>query len=224
MKLIAKFKELGWIIAGGITGAVVLIGVGVVLFLLISGIGVTIPYFGIGYLTEKWTNKWFLEGIYTAFVAMGCVGVIIGGLIAKWRPQIIQKWFTATIIWGIPMIFCLWLLYDVARHIEIPRKLKLSDCTNSTTKIHLKTPKGNYYRLVLAIPSDSTNTFTGHVYVFEREFSVTNFSIGSDKTAELCNYLRSQKDYDLEIAFNQSPPPSTSIWLHWAQAYKDRDK
>lgn len=241
---IARLREIAWIIAGGITGAVALVGLSVVLVLFISGAGAALPY--LGHFIEKWTKQWTLEGPYIAFIAAGCVGFVFGAFVGKRHIHIIRKWFSAAIIGGIPMIFILWLFYACASGVRIPRIMKLADCTNSEINIYLKIPEGRNYDLVLASASDSTNTFLGHIHISSGASLIADFPISSE-LAEQCNWLGSipslsltgfrntnclslsqfihaQREYNIEIIFDRSPPPSTSVWLHWVQAYKDKDK
>ena len=206
---------------GGIVGAVTLVCVSVILILLVSGAGASLPF--IGHVIETWTRQWTLEGIYTVFITASFMGFILGAFFSKKHLQVVQKWFSSALILGIAMTFCLWLFYGYASHVEFPRNLKLADCTNTTT-IHLKVPKGRYYRLVLTMPSGSTNVFSGRINISDGVSTVTNLSIGFNQMEQQCNFFHAQSNYDINITFDQPPPPSTSIWLHWLQAYKDRDR
>ncbi len=222
MKSKARLIELAWIIAGGVTNAVALIGVSVVLVLLISGAGAELPF--VGNIITEWTKQWTLEGVFTVFFASGIVGFILGILFGKKYFHLTRKWFSAAIIGGIPMIVCLWLFFTYAGGVQIPHEIKLADCTNSTIKVHLRVPKGSYYRVILAVPSSSTNTFSGHVNISDGVSVVTNFPVSSDATGKNCDFIHAQRDYDFEFTFDQLPPPLTSVWLRWEQAYKDRDR
>jgi hypothetical protein len=132
----------------------------------------------------------------------------------------------------------------------IPHSIKLVDCTNSILKVHLKVPKGRGYNLVLGMPGSEMAEkfpykFSGRIQIIEDKSSIIDFPIGSE-LIQSCNWLNGesgfiltgfrntncpalsqfihpQKDYDIEIDFDQSPPPSTSIWLFWLQAYKDKE-
>ena len=222
MNVISKLKAFAWILGGGIVGAVALTSSSVILVLLISGAGTTIPLFG--HIVKQWTERWTIEGTYAVFIAAGCVGFVFGALAGMRHGHIIRKWFSAAIIGGIPMIFVLWLIYACAMGVQRPREMKLADCTNDFLRVHLKTPKGHTYRLVFATPSGSINVFSTRVNIFEKATTVTNLSIGSNQTEAQCDFLRAQTDYDIEIKFDRLPPSSTSVWLHWEQAYKDRDR
>lgn len=219
---ITRLKELAWIIAGGITGAVAFVGLSVVLVLFISGAGAALPY--LGHFIEKWTRQWTLEGPYTVFVAAGCVGFVFGAFVGKRHIHIIRKWFSAAIIGGMPMIFILWLVYACANGVQRPREIKLADCTNSVIRVHIEAPKGHFYRLVFKTPPGSTNIFSARVNILCDTLVVTNFPIDFNQTEAQCSFLHAQTAYDIEIKFDPMPPSSTSVWLHWLQAYKDRDR
>lgn len=221
MKSTARFKKFAWIIAGSIVGAVALTSSSIILVLLISGTCVALPFFGS--VIETWTKQWTLEGIYSVFIIAGCVGLVFGAFLGKRHLQTIQKWFSSALILGIPMIFCLWLFYGCASHVAIPREIKLTDCTNNTVLVQLTVPKGRNYRLVLTAPSGSTNIVSGRVIISSGATAITNFSIGSNTGEQQCDFFHAESRYNVEIKFDQTPS-STSIWLRWLQAYKDRSK
>lgn len=215
-------KEVAWIIAGGITGAVALIGISVVLVVAVGVIVPIVPY--VGHIIERWAQKWTLEEVYTIFAATGSTGFILGAYAGKRYSHIIRKWFSAAVIGGIPMIFCLWLLYGYASHVEIPRVIKLADCTNSIVKVHLKTPNGRYFNIEVTAPSNSPDTLLGNIHISDGASTSIDFPIGSDHVKDQFNFFHAQRDYDLEITFDRPPPSSTSVCLHWLQAYTDRDR
>jgi hypothetical protein len=215
-------KRFFWMFAGGITGGLLSAGIVLVLMLLISGYGPALPHFGIGKIITEYIQVWTLEKVYQALVIAGIVGFPIG-TIAGWKhSQAVQKWFGPVASFGILAILFGRFLYVYASHVEVPQKLKLADCSTSTTKIHLKIPKGRYYLIVLALPSGSTNVFSGHINISDEMSAITNLSIGSSQTEQPCNFLHAQSNYDLEITFDQLPPPSTSIELHWLQTQRDK--
>jgi len=125
--------------------------------------------------------------------------------------------------------------------------MKIIDCTNKVTKVRFKFPKGRGCDLMLATASSPTNAFSGHIRITSGTIAVIDFPIRAEQrpwlqrygvpisfiltgdsmntnSPPLYQFVQAQKDYDIEIVFDQPPPPSTSIWLHWQQAYKDRDK
>jgi hypothetical protein len=146
--------------------------------------------------------------------------------------------------------FCVWMLQ---RHTVIPHSLKLADCTNSTIECHLRLPKGRSYYLVLATPETGMvlkplYSFSGDVHITTATTSLIHFPIGSEMTHQ-CNWLEragipysfiltgpwntncplldrllyATTNYNIRIVFKESPPPTTSIWLHWLQAGKDKE-
>ena len=90
--------------------------------------------------------------------------------------------------------------------------------------------------------------FSGRVRISDASPSVVEFPISSDKS-DACNwregaitrygysftqhlrtnrpgldrFMSSQGEFDVEIAFDQAPPTSESVWLRWRQALKDRE-
>jgi hypothetical protein len=224
MNFLAGSKKAGWIVAGGITGALLLIGVSLVLILLVGGDGPALPYFGVGHIIEKWKQTWTSEGICIFFAVSGVIGFAVGAVVGWRNLQIIKKWFAPTLTFAIPIILLLWMLNNYAGHVTFPREMKLTDCTNKIISVQLTVPKGRNYRLVLAAPSSSTNIVSGYVSILNGVNAVTNFPIGSNKAENQCDFFRAGVSYNIEITFDQPPPSVTSIWLHWLQAYRDRNK
>lgn len=121
-------------------------------------------------------------------------------------------------------------------HLEVPR--------GNSYYLVLATPK-------VGMTLKPPYFFSGHVSITEVGVptNMTDFQIDSTSVQQ-CNWLeengipysfaltgawntnctslgqliRAQRNYNVIIVFSQPPPPSTSIWLHWLQAYKDRDK
>ncbi|MGA2868519.1 MAG: hypothetical protein ABSF34_05095, partial [Verrucomicrobiota bacterium] len=168
------------------------------------------------------SQEGILEKVYLALAIAGVVGFPVGTFVGWKHSQAVQKWFGPVAGFGILAILFGWFLYVYASHVEVPQKLKLVDCSTSTTKIHLKIPKGHYYRIVLVLPSGSTNVFSGRINISDEISAITNISIGSSQIEQQCNFLHEQSNYDLEINFDQLPPPSTSIELHWLQTQQDK--
>lgn len=144
-------------------------------------------------------------------------------------------------------IFCAWLVHTYAGYIGIPQSIKIAECTNSTTKVHFKFPKGHNYHLVLGTASVPSDSFSGRIDITSGTSSVVSFPIRPEPVYWLKNYgvpfgfsltgdaintnspilskfIYAQKDYDIRITFNQSPPLSTEIWLYWLQASKDKGR
>jgi len=189
--------------------------------LLVGAIAEGYPF--IGQIVGRWTRKWTLQESYAALAVVSFIGFIFGALVSVRHPHVVQTWFSSAFVLGILMMFFLWLLNSFASHVEIPQNMKLADCT-VVTMIHLQVPKGQYFNLVLVAPPRSTNAFAGQVHVSEGGSIVTNFSIGSNQTEQQCSFFHAESNYEIQIVFDSLPPPSTSVWLHWLQAYKDRDK
>jgi hypothetical protein len=223
MNFLAGLKKAGWIVAGGITGALLLVGASLVLILLVGGDGPALPYFGVGHIIEKWKQTWTSEGICIFFFAVGIVGFALGGVMGWRHSQIVKKWFAPTLTFAIPIILFLWMLNNYASHVTIPREMKLTDCTSNNVFVQFIVPKGKNYRLALAAPSSSTNIISGRVSILNGTIAVTNFPIGSNKAENQCDFFRAGVSYNVEITFDQPPPSSTAIWLHWLQAYRDRN-
>ena len=214
-----RFKEIIW---GGMTGVLLFSGIYAGLIIATSYIGNLLPASGPSIQKFFGLNNWTFAGIHTAFIIVASVGVIVGAM-AGWRcPKLSQKWFAPASMIGIPAILFGWFLYTYASHVETPRSMKFIECTNRTIKVALKVPKGRHHYLVFVMPPDSTNIILGRVSISNGMSTITNFPIGSAQAKVRCDFLRAQTNCDIEITFEQQPPPSTSIWLHWLQAYKDR--
>lgn len=92
--------------------------------------------------------------------------------------------------------------------------------------------------------------FSGRVRISDRSPSVAEFFVSSDSALDACHwregtnihngwrltkhlstnypgldrFLTPQGEYDVEMAFEQAPPPSESVWLRWSQTGKDKNK
>ena len=144
----------------------------------------------------------------------------------------------------------LWFFKTMIGYVDFPHSIKLVDCTNSTVQFHLRVPKGNTFALLLSLPTEKPDSksplkFSGRVYISDGTLATIEFPIDL-KYSESCNWLkdsssliltglftnspplgqliRVQKDYDFKIVFDEPPPVSTSIWLSWLQAVKDKGK
>jgi hypothetical protein len=211
----SKPKELFSIIKSGVTGALALTGICIILFI----IGFAFRGQFISYLYQKTFARCSFDGL---LIATSGIGFILG-LVMRRRFPIIQRGIVLLACAAIPLIAGAWLLYTFASYSEVVRNMKLADCT-STTTIHLKVPRGHHYYFMLAVPSGSTNAFAGHMNILDGESAVTNFYIGSDQTEQQGDFLYAETNYDIKISFDQPPPPSTSIWLYWREGYKDRHR
>jgi hypothetical protein len=243
-KSTSKLNEIILIVKSGITGALALTGICIILFLL--GFTARTPF--VSYLYSKTLAKCSIEGL---FIATGGFGFILG-LIGRRRLPIIQKGIALMAVVAIPLIIGAWLLNAYAIRVSVPHAVKLLNCTNSVVKIHLKVPKGHAYHLELNTPGvqampngtvTSSYKFSGHIRISNGVSLVADFPIGYDKAwltgscfvltgvsfqntnvPMLSQFIQAQKSYDIEITFDPSPPPSSSIWLYWLQSAKDRDR
>jgi hypothetical protein len=209
MKSNFKFNEIFLILKSGITGALALTSICIILFFI--GFTVREPF--VSYLYSKTFAKCSLEGL---FIATGGIGFVLG-LIVRQRFPIIQRSTAPMVVAAIPLIIIGWLFNGYAMRVSTPREMKLADCTNSTEYIHFKAPKGHNFQLVFS----STATLSGHVRVIDETSKTIDFPINSNQIEEQFNFFRPQKDYDVQITFDQSPPSSTSLWLHWMEARID---
>jgi ABC-type transport system involved in multi-copper enzyme maturation permease subunit len=208
-----KNHEVFSIIKSGITGALALIGICIILFV----IGFA---FRGQYISYLYQNTFAKSSFNELFIATGGIGFVLG-LIMRRRFPIIQRGIVLLACAAIPLIAGAWLLYTFASYSEIVRSMKLADCTGTMT-IHLTVPRGHYYRFMLAVPSGSTNKFSGRMIFSDGNSAVTNVYIGFDQTELQGNFLHAETNYDVNILFEQPPPPSSSLWLYWHEGYKDR--
>lgn len=215
MRSDSKLNKAFLVIKSGILGALALTGICIILFI----VGFAVRGSFVSYLYSKTLAKCSLESL---FIATSGIGFILGLVMRRRFPKI-QRGITPLAGAAIPLIAGAWLLYTYASYSEIVRSAKLADCTN-TTAIHLKVPKGHYYRFILVVPSGSTNAFSGRMNISDGELTVTNFYIGFDQTEQQGNFLQAETNYNINISFDRPPPPSTSIWLYWREGYRDRHK
>lgn len=168
----------------------------------------------------------------------------------------IQKNLFPVGVMAISLIVGAWFFHAYVIRIEIPKKIKLADCTNSPVKIYLKAPAGRKYFLVLDTPQIevatngkliSSYTFSGRIRIAKDNKVIADMPIASDHALltmlnnadspygyeltgfsedtnmpSLSGLVQARANYDLEINFNPTPPPSSSIWLHWLQTAKDQ--
>ena len=138
-------------------------------------------------------------------------------------------------------------LYYMGIYTEVPRSMKLAECTNNPVKFHLHMPKGNSYYLVLGTAQPEMMNkvpiqFSGTVRI-EGTATKIEFPVSSDLATSSGNWLTNagliltwdanysswkqfiqpDKDYNFEITFDKAPPTSTSIWLHWIQTIREKN-
>jgi hypothetical protein len=110
----------------------------------------------------------------------------------------VSKWLVAVaFIGGLGV-----LLNEYAGRTDVPKQLKLAECTNAAVSGHLVVPKGDHFNLVLGAPdinADSfgpTNkpppfTFSGCIRVSGSESSAVEFPFSSEASQQ-CNWLQSE--------------------------------
>jgi hypothetical protein len=244
MKSNPKVNELFSIVKSGITGALALTGICIILFI----IGYATRGSFVSYLYAQTFAKCSLEGL---FIATSGLGFILG-LIIRRRLPIIQKGIAPMAVAAIPLIVGACLLHTVAKHFSLPHSIKLLDCTNSEVDIQLKAPKGHGYQFELLTPGTQTTTpngskissykFSGHIRISSGTTLIADLPVSPDKiefissgfilagvdsqntTVPLGQFLQSQKDYSIKITFDPPPPPSSSIWLYWLQSRMDIER
>jgi hypothetical protein len=200
---------------------VALICLGICL-IFVSGVVVLI-FPSAGFVFDKAGDLFNFLGAGLIFAAVGTVGFVIGIVVGKRHPNKMQKWYGAIFIGGIPMMCFSWMLYSYAIRVEVPQKLKLADYTNGIKPIHFELPKGRYHRIIFESPAGSTNQFSCHIKFFSDARIVTNLTLNPIAPSAECNFINRQMNYDVEITFDQLPPPSSSLWLYWLQTRKDKN-
>ncbi len=236
-----NFKDFFGVIRSGIVGALVVTGGSIIL--VITGIPFVSYFFS--KLLASYTPKEFL-------IMAGGIGFILGLAIRRKFP-IIQRGVAPIVIAAIPLIIGAWFIYAVARNVLVPQSIKLMECTNNILEFSFRAPKGHSYNFVLGTPGVGRMLkppflFSGHIHM-SNETTNVEFPINSE-LARQCNWLegngvpysliltdpwntnsvnldrliREQESYNVKIVFDQPPPHSTSIWLYWLQAAKDKGK
>jgi hypothetical protein len=237
-----KTNDIFAIIKSGITGALALTGICIILFII--GLTVRIPF-----VFEFYSKTLARCSLESLFITTSGLGFILG-LIVRRRLPIIQRGIAPIAVAAIPLIFGAWLLDDVGKRISVPQIMKLADCTNSTVIVHFKVPKGHAYHLELITPGvqampngtvTSSYKFSGRIRISNGASMVADLPIGSDKawlTAScfvltgvglqntnvppLSKFIQSHKSYNFEISFEPPPPPGSSIWLYCLVSARDQ--
>lgn len=236
----SKLKEFFSIVKSGVTGALALTGICIILFL----IGFAYRGQFISHLYQKTFARCSLEGL---FITTSSLGFILG-IIAR-RRLTRKNEIILIAVFSVPLIIGAWLLHTVADSVSVPHSIKLLDCTNSVMNLHLVVPKGHAYHLELITPAiqaapNGTVTcsykFSGYIRISNGTNLIADFPIGSDKAwltascfvltdaglqntnaSSLSQFIQAQKDYDIQIILNPPAPPSSSIWLYCLQNRKD---
>jgi hypothetical protein len=213
-------RKLFLLVGGGYIGLILSVAFSATLILLVGGGGPALPYFGIGHVIVRWRQTWTIADSCAVFIVAAFIGVLLGVIIARRYPHVVAKLCGLSVFLGIPLALCGWFLYSFGAHVETPKRLKLADCTKVTT-IHLKIPKGRYYQIAFTLPTNATNGFSGHLIVSNDTTVITNVPISSYQPDLACGFFLAESNYVVEIDLDQTPPVSTSVWLHWLQSYKD---
>jgi hypothetical protein len=235
-----QFKKLA---LGSVAGALLFAGIYIIVVIGTSYMPVLLPATGPIVQNLMRMDKWTFDGLRNVFFVAAIAGVIFGLFVVKLYPAKLQKLLLPAGL-AIPLILIGLFLYTYAGHVEAPRSIKIADATNSTVNIHLHVPKGKLYSLWAG--TTTAYPFSGRIRVLEGVsvvgefplmggsgdgnqvpnggycFGLTDFWNTTSNRTSWNQIIKPQKDYDLQIIFDQPPPPSTSIWLHWLQAWKDK--
>ena len=136
-------------------------------------------------------------------------------------------------------LFALWANYKIHR-VPMPKLEKLIDCTSASVSFPMTVRYHDPYQLVLGVAHDSAGqlNFRGEVQVNQSTGLVARIPISSDDVTS-CNWLGSKsglagyiltwsrtnrgerlddilvrgQSYSVRVAFSQSPPRDSSLWL-----------
>jgi hypothetical protein len=125
-----------------------------------------------------------------------------------------------------------------------PREQKLADCTTNALAFRLAWPTGELFQVVLGVPYTDTNalSFRGELVFRQSTGTVARVPVGSHDVTS-CNWLDNHasaphvagyiltwsrtnaldslftkgQSYDVEVRFNEPPPPTSTLWLHWIE-------
>lgn len=218
LKSLAEFKWFARIIVSGIAGALVLTGIGIVV--MIAGNALGSPMQFVSDFFAHFGSKHTAAGF---FAMTGSVGFILGLIVNRCFPKI-QTRINLLAVWAIPLILGSWLLNAYIIRVAVPQKMKLVDYVGGSVKIHLAVPKGRKYCLVFVTQSNLVNKLSGRINILEGANVVTNLTIEPGQTMERCDFFHALTNYDMEINFDNVPPSSVSVWLHWLQTGKDKQE
>ena len=128
---------------------------------------------------------------------------------------------------------------------DIPREQKLADCSTNTVSFNLTWPTGELFSIVLGVPHSDTHAlaFRGEL-VFRQSTGTVARVLVSSQDMTPCNWLDNEandprlagyiltwgrtndadrldglfvtgQSYDVGVHFATSPPPASTLWLHW---------
>ena len=172
------------------------------------------------------------------------------GLAVGWRINFARRWVFILAAGFASVVFLVWVNHFLTPRISTPHTIKLADCTNSTTLIHIKTPSGHDHKLLLVVPGIETTPnavvscsykFAGRIRIVHDGALVADWPIGSDKAwltpsnfvltgsqpyntnvPHLSQFIQPHQNYDIEVSLTPPPPASSSIGLYWLQSRIDR--
>lgn len=206
-----------WALKGAATGAVACVALSVLGVLLVGGIVAARPDAG------RLVGNWGLEETYAFFCLAGASGVILGMYLGLKRSRLVEKWFAAATGFGVPLICGLWFLYAYASRVEIPREEQLAILTNGWQRIHVMTPRGHCFHIVVKCQTGSEG-LKWRAHVVDGPSRALDFSSTEDSLKQQYEFFSPLRNYDVELAFERPPYAPAAVWLKWRQAYKDRSK
>lgn len=155
------------------------------------------------------------------------------------NSRIIKVLTSIAVVLVVIGLFALWANYKIHR-IPIPKREKLADCTSESFSFPLTVRYHDPYQFVLGLPHASTGqlSFRGEVQVSQSTGLVARIPISSDDITP-CNWLDPKpglagyiltwsrtnrgerlddilvrgQSYNVQVAFSQSPPRDSSIWI-----------
>lgn len=155
------------------------------------------------------------------------------------NPRIIKVVTSIAAVLAVIGLFALWV-NDLIHRIPVPTCEKLADCTSESFSFPMTVRYHDHYQFVLGLPHASTGqlSFRGEVQVSQSTGLVARIPISSDDITP-CNWLDAKpglvgyiltwsrtnrgerlddilvkgQSYNVQVAFSQSPPRDSSIWI-----------
>jgi hypothetical protein len=131
---------------------------------------------------------------------------------------------------------------NYVRSVESVKHLKLMDCESEDSVFTKALPPGHDFNLLLGIPRAThlPQDFHIHVVATGSTEPICDFKIASDDLVvanwlydrpdlqgyilgfhRLGNMIDGRHTYTFAIHFSKTPPPGSSLWLHWLYNQKD---
>ena len=154
-------------------------------------------------------------------------------------PRIIKRALGIALVLAFIGLFALWADHKIHR-IPIPKRDKLADCSSASFTFPMTVRYDGPYQILLGLPQSSTGqlSFRGEMQVSQSTGLVGRIPINSADITQ-CNWLDSKpglvgyiltwsrtnqgeclddfltrgKSYTVQVAFSESPPPDSSLWL-----------